>query len=104
VRGSSTASDLRIDGAHQRLFVSNRGHDSIASFAIEATGQLRQLQITPTGGRTPRGIGLTADGAHLFVAHQESDDVTAFTVDAETGRLAEAARCRVPTPACIAFV
>ncbi|MFG6433674.1 lactonase family protein [Roseateles sp. LYH14W] len=68
--------------------MSNRGHDSIAVFAIDAkAGSLRFVESTSIGGRTPRSFGLVPGGQFLVAANQNSGNVTAFRVDAERGTL-----------------
>lgn len=70
------------------VYASNRGHDSIAVFAVDgATGRLTLVEIVPSGGEVPRGFDLSPDGKWLVCAHQESGDVTVFTIDATSGRL-----------------
>ncbi len=76
------------------VYVSNRGHDSIAAFAVERGGAaLRPLSATPSGGSYPRHITLDPSGTLLFAANQKSGTVAAFRVDRGTGRLSPAARC-----------
>lgn len=95
---SSLPPDARSDGntnaeilVHENgrfLYVSNRGHDSIAVFAIDAqTGSLRFVETTATGGRTPRSFGLVPGGRLLVAANQNGGNVTVFRIDAERGTL-----------------
>ena len=68
------------------VYASNRGHDSLAIFAIDqASGRLTALGHTPIGGRWPRDICLDPTGTWLLAANQKSDQVTIFHVDAATG-------------------
>ena len=61
------------------VFVSNRGHNSVATFELTDAGPKR-IGLTPTGGDTPRGMGLSDDGRHLFAANQRSGNVLVFAV------------------------
>ena len=71
------------------LYGSNRGHDSIAIFAIDtATGGLTPVGWESTQGRTPRFFTLDPSGALLLAANQNSDTVVIFRVNQATGRLA----------------
>ncbi|WP_225097543.1 lactonase family protein [Streptomyces sp. CoH27] len=72
-------------------FLANRGHNSLARYAVEAGGSgLRLLGTVPVGGDFPRQIALSPDGALLFAANQRSGTVTVFHVDSSTGELGPA--------------
>ncbi|MGW2422785.1 lactonase family protein [Streptomyces sp. NPDC001709] len=72
-------------------FLANRGHNSLARYAIEADGaRLRLLGTVPVGGDFPRQIALCPDGGLLFAANQRSGTVTVFHVDADSGELRSA--------------
>ncbi|MFH7340130.1 lactonase family protein [Streptomyces sp. KHY 26] len=69
-------------------FLANRGHNSLARYAIEAGGaRLRLLGTVPVRGDFPRQIAFSPDGRLLFAANQRSGTVTVFHVDAERGGL-----------------
>ncbi len=86
--GTSSTAEIQIDRGGKFLYVSNRGHDSIAIFAIDkATGKLTPVAHVPTGGKTPRFFTLDPTGAYLLAGNQNSNTVTVFRVDAGTGRL-----------------
>lgn len=68
----STAAAIRQDGRH--LYVSNRGHDSIAVFQKEADGMLKQPYFIHTPGSCPRDFCLLGYG--FLLAHQQSGTVT----------------------------
>ncbi|MGW0314612.1 lactonase family protein [Streptomyces flavidovirens] len=85
------------------VYVSNRGHNSIAVFAAECGGAaLRPVSVTPSGGSYPRHIALDPAGGLLFAANQRSGTVAAFRVESRTGRLASAgAALAAPVPVCV---
>src|SRR2546425_3400743 len=85
---------------------SNRGHDSIAVFAIEAgKGTLTPVEYVPTQGKTPRNFAIDPTGSYLVVANQDSDNLVVFRIDPHTGRLmATGKEATVPSPACVTFV
>jgi 6-phosphogluconolactonase len=81
-------------GAHiqvvgSMVYVSNRGHNSIAAFRIGPEGRLTLTQIVPTGGNWPRFF--LAIDAHLLVCNQLSDDITLFTLQPD-GRMGATGR------------
>ncbi|KQY80185.1 lactonase family protein [Pelomonas sp. Root1444] len=85
--GNSTAETL-VHPNGRFLYVSNRGHDSIAVFAIDPQdGSLRFIETTGTGGRTPRSFGIVPGGRFLVAANQNGGNVTSFRIDAERGTL-----------------
>jgi 6-phosphogluconolactonase len=87
------------------LYASNRGHDSLAVFALEEGGRHpRPLAHVPTGGRGPRHFALDPSGRWLLAANEQSDVVTVFRVDPATG-LPEptGSRVEVPAPVCVRF-
>jgi len=88
------------------LYASNRGHDTIAVFAIdESKGTLRLLEHVSTGGKTPRGFGIDPTGAYLLAANQDSHSIVVFRVDPGTGRLTPTGQTvEVPSPVAVAFV
>ena len=70
------------------LYASNRGDDSIALFHFNTqTFQLELIETTPCGGKTPRSFDLSPDGQWLIVAAMQSDLITTFRIDPDTGRL-----------------
>ncbi len=103
VDGSGNAcGEIAVSPDGRFLYGSNRGHDSIATWAILADGRLEARGHTPTGGSWPRHFSLSPDGAWLFVANQRSDEVVTFRVDRATGALSEQAT--TPLPAAPGFV
>ena len=87
------------------LYASNRGHDSIAMYAIdETTGLLTFLGAEPTRGKTPRNFVIDPTGQFLLAGGQNSDTVTVFAIAADTGRLSFTGQSLdVPSPVCIRF-
>ncbi|GFH39974.1 lactonase family protein [Pseudolactococcus insecticola] len=80
---------IRLSSDGHYLYGSNRGHDSIAVFEIAADGRLALIQIAPTNGLNPRDFNFSSDESLLIAAHQDSDNVTTFTRDKNTGLLSE---------------
>ncbi|WP_141977812.1 lactonase family protein [Saccharothrix saharensis] len=86
------------------LYLSNRGHDSVAVFAVERGGaSLRLVEVTPVGGKFPRHIVLDASGRFLLAANQNSDTITTFAVDRSTGKLRQTGTTASPIPVCVAL-
>ena len=102
----NTTADIRVHPNGRFLYGSNRGHDSIAIYAIDETsGALELIDIVSTLGQTPRNFNFDPSGRYIFVCNQGSNSVVTFEVDPDDGSLtptgAEAAALK---PACIQFV
>lgn len=67
-------------------YIANRGRDTIGMVSVSA-GELTLTGEVPAGGRWPRHLLLRGD--RLYCALQDSDAVTTFSVDCETGALAQ---------------
>ena len=103
--GENTTAEIRVHPNGRFLYGSNRGHDSLAVFAIApATGLLTPVEIVPSGGKAPRNFALSPNGAWLVCAHQDSGNLTVFRVDAATGRLSRTnGEAIVPMCVCVLF-
>jgi 6-phosphogluconolactonase len=103
--GYSTA-EIAVHPSGRFLYGSNRGHDTIAVFAIDAaSGKLTLVEHEPTRGRTPRGFGIEPEGAYLIVGNQRSDSVVVMRIDAGTGALTPTgATIQVGSPVSVEFV
>lgn len=84
--GSNTCAKIQIHPAGRFLYVSNRGHDSIAGFAIDGNGYLTALGQQPAEP-TPRAFGLDPTGNFLYASGQGSGKLTAYRIDQANGRL-----------------
>jgi len=103
VKGVSTAEIfVRPDG--KTLYVSNRGHDSIAVYAIAQDGKLTLLQHMLGTPAMPRGFGLSADGRWLVCAGQKSGTLNAYRIGRD-GKLTDTKQSvEAPAAAAIVFV
>lgn len=97
--------DIQIAPDGRFVYGSNRGHDSIVTFAINAeTGALTLVSHTPCGGATPRNLAISPSGRHLLCANQNADVITIFVRDTDTGTLTPTGKTiAVGTPMCIRF-
>ena len=85
------------------LYVSNRGHNSIAVFAVDlVSGSLSLLQHISVQGLTPRNFQILPSGKHLIVANQDSNNLVVFSIDSVTGRLTSTgSTASVSRPTCL---
>jgi 6-phosphogluconolactonase len=105
-KGENTTAELVVDRKGRYLYGSNRGHDSIAVYAIDpAKGMLTLLEDVPTLGKEPRMFALDPTGAYLFAANQNSNTVVVFRVNPSSGRLTPTGeKVEVVSPVCVTFV
>ena len=101
--GDNTCADIHVSPDGRFVYASNRGHDSIAAFAVESgTGRLAPLGHTPTRGETPRNFFITPDGRLLLAANQNSGNIVTFRVDEASGALEFSGQeAAVPAPVCL---
>ena len=84
--GESIAAEVRVHPTGRYVYVSNRGHDSIAVFGFSGEGEpLEPLGHVDSGGRTPRNFAVHPAGRALLVANQDSNTIVPFDVDAVAG-------------------
>ncbi|QGG55135.1 beta-propeller fold lactonase family protein [Paenibacillus sp. B01] len=104
--GESWAADIHLSADGRFLYVSNRGHDSIAVFEADAAdGTLRLIQHESTGGSYPRNFALSPDGGWLLAANQNSGSVNVLRRDPQTGLLQGTdSVLSLPSPVCIRFL
>jgi 6-phosphogluconolactonase len=104
--GPRSGAEIAVDAGGRFLYASNRGHDSIATFSIDAEqGLLRLIGHVSTSGRTPRHFAIDPAGTHLFAANQDSSSIATFSIDQSTGALTPVGDLiTVGDPVCILFV
>ena len=103
-KGTSYAADIHVAPSGRTLYVSNRGHNSVAVFSIDKAGALTLEQTMPTGGDWPRNFSIDPTGRWLLVANQRSSDIVVFARDRDSGRLtATRQRIAIPSPVCVRF-
>jgi 6-phosphogluconolactonase len=104
--GKNEVAEIVVDAKGKSLYVSNRGDDSVAVFAINANdGTLSFVERVPSGGKVPRNIALDPTGRWLLAANQESNNIQLFRVDSASGRLTASSRVtNIVAPVCMIFV
>lgn len=77
---------IAINSTAKNLYVSNRGLNSIAVFALNEQGEMTLTEQVQTGGDWPRFFRLFEDYGFLLVANKKSNNITVFKVQ-EDGSL-----------------
>ena len=100
----NTTAEILIDKPGRFLYISNRGHGSIAVFAIGKDGRLSVVEHASSGGRTPRNFSLDPTGGFLFSSNQDTENIVVLRIDRTTGRLTPTGvQAPLPNPGSIAF-
>lgn len=87
-------------------YVSNRGHDSIAVFAVDKGNgrRLKPAGHVKSGGQTPRNFNIDPTGSWMLVGNQRTNDVHVFRIDKKTGMPSPTGQVlKVGAPVCIRF-
>ena len=83
----NTCADVHAHPNGKFLYGSNRGHDSIVIYALDADGQPQLQRHEATRGAWPRAFLIDPAGEFLIVGNRHTDSAAVFSIDAETGRL-----------------
>ncbi|MBP2159359.1 MULTISPECIES: lactonase family protein [Asticcacaulis] len=94
--GESLGGHIAMNAALTRLYVSNRGHDSLAVFAIADDGQITLLQHASTHSQSPRHFHLAEAIGRIIVAHQNGNSVVVLVLE-DDGRIGER-KAALPVP------
>lgn len=95
-QGAAYGAHIAIDAAGRRLYVSVRGDNSLAVFALDDRGTPTLLQHIASGGNWPRQFLLLERERRLLVANERSGNVAAFDLMADGRLRATGASAAVP--------
>ena len=101
----STAADLHVSPTGRHVYVSNRGHDSLAVYEFDEGRGLTLTAVRPCGGMVPRSFGLVPGGDRVIVANRRSGEIVVLPLidgGADVGE--PLARLPVRQAACVAFL
>lgn len=104
-KGNSTA-EVLVHPNGKFVYVSNRGHNSIAIFSVnQDTGELKAVGHQGKGINIPRNFNIDPSGKWMLVANQDGNSVIVFKIDTDTGMLTPTEeKAEVGSPVCIKFV
>jgi 6-phosphogluconolactonase len=104
-KGRNDAAELALHPNGKTLYTSNRGDDTIATFNVDtATGKLKFVGVTPTGGKEPRHFAIDPTGHYLLAENQYSNTIVVFAIEQHDGGLARTTQMvSVPAPVNLQF-
>lgn len=102
---TSYTAEVVVHPSGKYLYGSNRGHNSLAVYAIDqATGKLTSLEFPLVGGGVPRNFNVDPTGQYVLVGNQDDDTISVMKVGGD-GRLTLLRNdVPAPRPVCIKFV
>jgi 6-phosphogluconolactonase len=111
--GNNHGAEIAIAPSGRVVYASNRGHDSIAIFAVDGrSGTLTPVGWAPTGAKSPRFFGLDPAAKTLFAANadegfstqQNTDTIVAFSINQANGMLTPTGQViKTNSPCAIVF-
>ena len=103
--GVSHCADLKITPDGKFLYGTNRGHDSVAIYAIGDDGRLSLVKIEPSLGKGPQNLFITPDGKWLLCANMPGNNLVVFRIDSKTGQLTPHGNpVSIKMPSCIRWL
>ena len=100
--GENLSAAIRVSPSGRHVLVSNRGHDSVATFRFDpGRSELGLTGVTTVEGDYPRDFVLTPDGRRLVVASQDSDLLASYEFDDADGTLRLLHTTAAMTPVCL---
>jgi 6-phosphogluconolactonase len=104
--GRNDDAEITVHPSGKWLFASNRGHDTVAVFAINPSdGTLHHTGEFPTGGKEPRHFTLDPTGQFLLAENQNSNSIAVLRIDPASGALTQVSLTEnIPAPVCLTFL
>ncbi len=97
--------DLHLSSDAHWLYVSNRGHNSLALFRVDEDGGLSRKAIYKCGGNWPRNFSISPGGRFILVANQNSGDICSLPLAPDSGEIGEPVdSINIPHPTCVQFL
>lgn len=100
----SFCADIHLSKDERFIYGSNRGENTIVVFQRNSeSGEIQRIQNISVEGNWPRNFTLSPNGKFLLVANQKSNNISTFSVDTDTGKLAFVGNVDFPSPVCLLF-
>lgn len=99
---ATKVADIHLSPDGKFLYISNRGHESLAIYRVKSDGTLGDPQFQSVLGKTPRNFLIDPQGTFILVGNKDTDEIILFDRDQETGLLEPTeVRIKMPSPVCI---
>lgn len=102
---NNETADLRVHHTGKFVYLSNRGHNSIACYKIHENSRMELIEFVPSNGEIPRSINFDLKQEKLYAVNQRTGNIVQFLVDETTGKLTPTGyELLLNNPVCIQFV
>ena len=96
------AAAIRLSKDGKFIYTSNRGENTIAVFEVQPDFTVKHIQSISTEGDFPRDFNLSSDESFLLASNQNSDNLTLYKRDPETGKITLLQKdVACPEPVCV---
>ncbi|WP_010136659.1 lactonase family protein [Ochrovirga pacifica] len=102
-KGKNTAAHIEISKDGRFLYMTNRGHESMAVFSIANNGNLHLVERVSVHGKHPRNFVITPNQRFILIANKDSDNICSFRRNVQTGTLTFIDEIKTPNPVCLLF-
>lgn len=103
--GETSTAEIEVGPNGKFLFGSNRGHNSVAVYAIAGDGKLKLVEIADAHVKIPRSFTIDPSGRYLLAAGQDSNTIAVHKLDPKTGHLTfTGTTWDVGSPVCLVFL
>lgn len=93
---------VRLSSDGKFVYVSNRGYNTIAVFAIDQNNEAKLIQQAQTKGDFPRDFNFSSDENFVVCVNQNTDNAILYKRDANTGMLTQVQQdFTVPEGVCV---
>jgi 6-phosphogluconolactonase len=105
-RGRGSCAECVVHPSGRFVYESNRGHNSIAIFGVNATdGTLTLIDAFLPGGETPRSFAIDPTGTFLIAMMQRTGTIIPLRIDPNSGKLSKiGSDLKLPFPVCAVFL
>ena len=100
---ANTGAAIKMSKDKKFLYATNRGDNSIVIFKVLHDGQLEVVGHESVRGDSPRDISFSPKQNYIIVANQQSDNITLFKRNKETGELKFISEAKISMPVNIVF-
>ncbi len=104
VKDNSTA-EIEFHPNGRVLYGSNRGHNSIVRYEVDAAGKLKFVDTTSTTGPAPRHFAVHPNGKWMLAGNQSAETLVTYAVDPGTGKLTQQGQpMTLRSPVCMVYL